>query len=270
MAAASLKRAPDSGALFSFTILLFCLFSILFSPLSAAGQCVAEKIDAYHKVKYVHDGDTLHLVGGQKVRLIGINTPEVARDKKPAEAFGLEARDALRKLLNVGTRIGVQYGRERADRHGRVLAHLYLEDGRSVQQWLLEKGYAIAIAIPPNLYHVDCYQKSEQFARIKRQGMWRNGGPKVLDATLLRRGDQGFAQIKGRVSQVKWSKKWIWISFSEKSSLRISRDDSHYFDKGLWSSLAQKEVVARGWLTQRKGRWSMRIQHPAVLKIVDD
>jgi len=270
MAAASLKRVPDSGALFLFTVLLFCLVSILFSPLSAAGDCVAEKIDAYHKVKYVHDGDTLHLVGGQKVRLIGINTPEVARDKKPAEAFGREARDALRQLLNVGTRIGVQYGRERADRHGRVLAHLYLEDGRNVQQWLLEKGYAMAIAIPPNVYHVDCYQKSEQLARIKRQGLWRDGGPEVLDATALRRGDQGFAQIKGRVSQVKWSKKWIWISFTEKSSLRISRDDSHYFDKGLLPSLAQKEVVARGWLTQRKGRWSMRIQHPGVLKVIDD
>ena len=270
MAADSQKRVPDSGALFSFTVVLFALFSIAFSPFSAAVECEAEKIDAYFNVKYVHDGDTLHLIDGQKVRLIGINTPEVARDKKPAEPFGDEARDALRELFKADARVGVQYGYERKDRHGRTLAHLYLGDGRSVQQWLLDRGLAMAIAIPPNLHSVDCYQKSERMARIKRQGLWRNGGPEVLDVAELRRGDQGFTRIKGRVKKVKHTKQWTWISFSDKAELRVSRDDAHYFKKGFLESLAQKRVVARGWLTQRKGRWSIRIRHPASLKVVNN
>jgi len=269
MAAGSLKRVPDSGTLFSFTVPLFFTCALLISSPGLAEQCVAEKIDAHHKVKYVHDGDTLHLVNGEKVRLIGINTPEVARDKKPAEPYGVAARDALRKLFKADSKVGVQYGRERSDRYGRTLAHLYLADGSSVQQWLLDKGLAIAIAIPPNIHAVDCYQKSERLARIKRQGLWRSGGPEVLDAADLRRGDQGFTRIKGRVEKVKWAKKWIWILFSDKASLRIARDDAHYFEKGYLASLAQKKVVVRGWLTQRKGRWSIRVRHPASLKVVE-
>ncbi len=270
MAADSQKRVPDSGTLFSFMVMVFALILVVFSPFSVAGECEAEQIDAYFNVKYVHDGDTLHLVGGKKVRLIGINTPEVARDKKPAQPYADEARDALRKLFKADSRVGVQYGRERKDRYGRTLAHLYLADGSSVQQRLLDKGLAMAIAIPPNLHSVDCYQKSERLARIKRQGLWQNGGPEVLDAAGLGRADQGFTRLKGRVEKVKWSKKWIWVSFSDKVSLRISRDDAHYFEKGLLASLVQKKVVARGWLTKRKGRWSIRVRHPASLKVAGD
>ncbi len=270
MAVDSQKRVPDSGTLFSFMVMAFGLMLVVFSSFSIAGECEAEKIDAYFNVKYVHDGDTLHLVGGKKVRLIGINTPEVARDNKLAEPYADEARDVLRKLFKADSRVGVQYGRERKDRYGRTLAHLYLADGSSVQQRLLDEGLAMVITIPPNLHHVDCYQKSERLARIKRQGLWRNGGPEVLDAAGLRGGDEGFTRLKGRVEKVQWGKKWIWLSFSDKASLRISRDDVHYFEKGLLASLAQKKVVARGWLTQRKGRWSIRVRHPASLKVVGD
>ncbi|MBL1261096.1 MAG: thermonuclease family protein [Thiotrichaceae bacterium] len=270
MAADSKKRVPDSGTLFSFVVMAFALVLVVFSPFSVAGECGAEKIDAYFTVKYVHDGDTLHLVGGKKVRLIGINTPEVARDKKPAEPYANAARDVLKKLFKADSRVGVQYGHERKDRYGRTLAHLYLADGSSVQQRLLDKGLAMAIAIPPNLHSVDCYQQSERLARIKRQGLWQDGGPEVLDAASLRGGDQGFTRLKGRVDKVTWHKKWIWISFSDKASLRISRDDAHYFEKGLLASLAQKKVEARGWLTQRKGRWSIRVRHPSSLSVVGD
>ncbi len=266
----SLKRVSDSGALFLFMAAALSVCTLFYSSTSVAERCTAENIDGYHKIEYVHDGDTLHLVGGQKVRLIGINTPELARDKTPAEYYGVEARDALRRLLKAGTRLGIQYGREQYDRYGRTLAHLYLEDGFSVQQWLLENGYAMAIAIPPNLHNVDCYQQAEQFARIKRRGIWDRGELKTLDAAALRRGDQGFRLVKGQVTKVKRTNKWIWLSLSANFSLRIAREDERYFDDGLLVSLAQKEVVARGWLTQRKGRWSIRIRHPSSLKIISD
>ncbi len=270
MAAGSLKRVPDSGALFSFGALLLFV-SMAFSSASSAEECVAESIDDYRKVNYVHDGDTVHLAGGQKVRLIGINTPELARDSVPAEPFGVAARDALRQLLKGQSRIAIQYGREREDHHGRTLAHLYLEDGRNIQQWLLEKGYAVAIAIPPNLYHADCYQRIERLARTKRAGLWRQGGPSTVDAAALRRGGEpGFRMIKGEVSGVKRTRRWVWLALAENVSLRISRDDERYFDAGLLKSLRQKRVVARGWLTQRKGRWSMRIRHPSALEVEVD
>jgi len=269
-----LKRAPDSGALFLFVAWALSVCPLLYASPSAADaaqhQCVAANIDEFLNVEYVHDGDTLHLADGQKVRLIGINTPELARDKSPAEAYGIEARDALRQLLKAGTRVGIQYGHERYDRHGRTLAHLYLEDGGSVQQWMLDKGYAAAITIPPNVHNAHCYQQAEQQARLAQRGIWQRGGLNAVDANALERSDQGFRLVKGRITKVKWTKKWLWLTLSPNCSLRIARADVHYFDDGLLASLAQKTVVARGWLTQRKGRWSMRIHHPNSLVIVDN
>lgn len=271
--AALLKRVPDSGALFLFVVWALCVCPLLYASPSVADaaqhQCIAAHTDEFLNVKYVHDGDTLHLADGQKVRLIGINTPELARDKSPAEAYGIEARDALRQLLKVGTRVGIQYGHERYDRHGRTLAHLYLEDGRSVQQWMLDRGYAAAITIPPNLHNANCYQQSEQQARLAQRGIWHRGGLNTVDATALQRGDQGFRLVKGQITKVKRTKKWLWLTLSPNCSLRIARADTHYFDDGLLAALTQKKVVARGWLTRRKGRWSMRIHHPSSLVVVD-
>lgn len=228
-------------------------------------------MDEYHQVKHVHDGDTVHLVAGHKVRLIGINTPEVARDKKPAEPFGVAARDALRQLLKSERRIGVQYGGERKDRHGRILAHLYLSDGRSVQQWLLQNGYAIAVAIAPNIGHVACYQQAEQLAQSKRRGLWQQRHYFSRQAEQLQRGDGGFRLVSGRVIEVKKSKKWSWLVFGDNFSVRIAHPDvQRYFGALPLASLEQKQLTVRGWLTQRKGRWSMRVMHPAAIEIVRD
>jgi len=265
-----LKRAPGSGALFLFALSALSIFALQWPMGAVAADCAAV-VNDHFKVKYVHDGDTIHLVGGQKVRLIGINTPELGRDRKPAEPYGIEARDALRRLLKTEPRIGVQYGQERHDRHGRVLAHLYLSDGRNIQQWLLENGYAIAIVVAPNLKNVDCYRQAEQHARNNRLGLWRQVAHFARDAVALQRGDEGFRLVSGRVTGVRQTNKWSWIALGSKMSLRVARDDEQrYFAEMPLASLKQKQVTARGWLTRRKGRWSMRIMHPGALDIDRD
>ncbi len=250
------------------TVVLF--FTLLLPTATIAGGCSAVAIDEYLRVENVHDGDTLRLSDGQKVRLVGVNTPELAHGKTPAEFYGVEARDALRRLLKSEPHIGVQYGRERHDRHGRTLAHLYLGDGRSVQQWLLENGYAMAIVFPPNLHHLDCYRQAEERARAAQRGLWRKMGEFTLDARTLTRGDGGFKLVSGQISGIKKRKKWTWIALGPTFSLRISRADERYFDNAALKLLAQKKVVVRGWLTQRKGRWSMRLRHPQSLQVVSN
>lgn len=253
------KRVPQIGALF---------LSLLLSYHSSAEECSATQIDRYAQVKHIHDGDTLRFKDGTKVRLVGINTPELARNRSPAEPFALAARDGLRELLSSSARIGVQYGREGKDRHGRTLAHLYLDDGRSVQQWLLERGYAVAIAHPPNLHRTGCYVSAEQIARKKNRGVWGESDFLTRDAANLRRGDQGFRLVSGEVTAVKQTRKWVWVTVDKRLGLRIARADERYFDALPLASLVGKEVVARGWLTSRKGRWSIRIRHPSSLEIV--
>lgn len=250
-------------------------FSALLMPtITIADDCRAHVIDEYLGVKYVHDGDTLHLSDGQKVRLVGLNTPELARDNISAEPYAIEARDALRRLLKSESHVGVQYGQERHDRHGRTLAHLYLVDGRSLQQWLLENGYAVAIVVPPNLRNLDCYHQAERIARSQRRGLWGQHGDFMIDVGVLAGGDTsftaGFKLLSGQVSGIKQTKKGVWIALGPKFSLWIAAADERYFDQALLLSLQQQKVVVRGWLTQRKGRWSMRVRHSQSLEVILD
>ncbi|MDH5185190.1 MAG: thermonuclease family protein, partial [Gammaproteobacteria bacterium] len=130
---------------------LFVFLALLSPPRLFAQPCLPPVIDEYATVRYVHDGDTLHLTDGRKLRFIGINTPELARDDLPQEPYAVEARQYVRGLLPTGSRIGLVYGTEREDRHGRVLAHIVLADGSSLNRRMLEHGYAQYIAVPPNL-----------------------------------------------------------------------------------------------------------------------
>ena len=74
-------------------------------------------------VAKVVDGDTLRLVDGRSVRLIGINTPELGRDGRKAEPFAVAAQRRLRALVEASNgRVGLVPGRESKDRYGRTLA----------------------------------------------------------------------------------------------------------------------------------------------------
>ena len=82
------------------------------------------------------DGDTLVLDTGEKIRLAGINSPDLARENRPAEPLPNEAKSALEGLL-VDGRAQVEVAQEAKDRYGRTLAYLFTLDGQSVQRRLL-------------------------------------------------------------------------------------------------------------------------------------
>ncbi len=104
-------------------------------------DCGADRIDRWARVVHVFDGDTVELRDGQRVRLVGIDTPEMGRDGAPAEAYAAQARRALEKLLAQRRRVGLRFDRERRDRYQRVLAHLFLSDGTNLQQ--RKTGYGL-------------------------------------------------------------------------------------------------------------------------------
>ena len=96
------RGASNWDALFRFIVgrplAGLCCFVLLVggapSRALAAVDCPADRIDEYVEVADVHDGDTVRLVDGRKLRLIGFNTPELARDESPAEPLATEARQA--------------------------------------------------------------------------------------------------------------------------------------------------------------------------------
>lgn len=129
--------------------------------------------DLHARVTKVTDGDTIHLGGLGSVRLIGVDTPEVYGE---AECFGRQASEFAKRLMPLGTRVRYRVGVEPRDRYGRLLAYVWLPDGRMVNRLLVEQGYAQPLTIPPNVDFADVFRRAAAAARRAALGLWRACG----------------------------------------------------------------------------------------------
>lgn len=120
-------------------------------------------------VDYVHDGDTLFLSDGRKVRLLGINTPEIG-DR--AECYGEEATRELRELLPVGTTVWVVHDLEPFDQYGRSLLYVYTQEGLNVNLELLRRGAAEVEMYEPNVMLRDEIYAAQGAAQSADRGLW--------------------------------------------------------------------------------------------------
>lgn len=251
----------------SFFWLLILFTTALYHSIAGAESCPTKKIDEYGYVKRVYDGDTLLLSNGKKIRLIGVNTPEMNYDKGAADPYAKEAKDYLtQKVLK--KRIGLRYGKDPRDKYKRHLAHIFLENGTNIQAELLRNGYAFNIAIPPNLWQQSCYQALEQQARVNNVGLWRHQHYLPVDARKLTQETLGFSRVKGTIKSVKETKKSIWLNLTDNMALRIDKRDLKYFKSFNASHWQGKNIIAKGWISYRKKRYSMRIKHPAALEVL--
>jgi len=127
-------------------------------------------------VKRVVDGDTIVVhVGGrdERVRLIGIDTPETVDPRKPVQCFGKEASAHTKELLPPGTAVRLERDVEPRDRYDRLLAYVYrTSDGLFVNLELARDGYAQQLTIPPNVAYVDQIRSAVAEARRAGRGLW--------------------------------------------------------------------------------------------------
>jgi len=120
-------------------------------------------------VSSVYDGDTLTLNTGDKIRLRGINTPEL----RPAEDFGIEARDAVRDLV-MNQQVRLIYGRppgENRDAYGRLVASIRLGD-IDLATYLLERGLGHLFVFPGEALDIEVMKTAQNTAKAKGLGMW--------------------------------------------------------------------------------------------------
>ncbi len=126
--------------------------------------------DSYRYVERVIDGDTIILDGGEKVRLIGIDTPETVHPNKPKQCYGKKASDYLKKRLESKS-VRLEYDVDRYDKYGRTLAYVYR--GRTfVNAKMIKKGYAIAYTKYPFKY-LSMFTRYEDKAKKRKRGLWR-------------------------------------------------------------------------------------------------
>ncbi len=125
------------------------------------------------RVAKVTDGDTIRVLyrgRDERVRLIGIDTPEVPWYGGPEECFGVEAANYARRRLE-GRAVRLISGAERRDRYGRLLAYVYL-DGELFNLTLVRLGFATADPVPPNTRLAQLFARAEGRARAAGEGMW--------------------------------------------------------------------------------------------------
>ncbi len=99
----------------------------------------------------VVDGDTIILNGKERVRLIGVDTPETVHPRRPVQYFGKEA-SAFTKRMIEGKKVRLEYDQTRKDRYGRTLAYVYLEDGTHLNAEIVKQGYGHAYTRFPFRY----------------------------------------------------------------------------------------------------------------------
>ena len=124
----------------------------------------------------VVDGDTIRAKIGrrvERVRFIGMDTPEVVKPNTPVQCFGREASALTKALLPEGSVIHLVADVEARDRYRRLLAYVYRDlDGAFVNLLLVEEGYAVPYTYPPNVAHADDFVAAAGRARDERRGLW--------------------------------------------------------------------------------------------------
>lgn len=131
------------------------------------------------KVERVVDGDTfVALVRGRRdrVRLIGVDTPETVDPDRPVQPYGKEASDFARHMLT-GVTVRLVGDVEPRDKYGRLLAYVWLPDGTFWNALLAAEGYAQLITIPPDVTYAGLFRGLVDEARSANRGLWASRPP---------------------------------------------------------------------------------------------
>lgn len=125
------------------------------------------------KVTRVVDGDTIDVeIDGkiERVRYIGIDTPETVDPRKPVQCFGVEASKKNKELVE-GKMVRLEKDITNRDRYSRLLRYVWLDD-TLINQELVERGFSKSYSYPPDIKYQDKFVAAEKKAREDKLGLW--------------------------------------------------------------------------------------------------
>lgn len=177
-------------------------------PKENKNQFASEKRQIYQKakVKYAVDGDTIWVdIDGkdEKVRFVGVNTPEVAKDGKPAEFMADEAKDFTNSILK-NKEIYLERDISDRDKYDRLLRYIWLEEPvanpslsdiekNTLNGILVKEGYAYANYYKPDIKYQEYLKELEKSAQENKKGIWSDGTEQKeekIDQTHLIKGNK--------------------------------------------------------------------------------
>jgi len=162
------RRKLSAGVIAALALLAIAYLKRQVAPperVTAPGRLAATRLCVH-----VVDGDTLEVEGGERVRLIGVDTPETVDPRRPVQHFGKEASAFTRRMVQ-GKTVRLEYDQETRDQYDRTLAYVYLQDGTFLNAEIIRQGYGHAYTRFPFRYQ-------EQFLALEREaceqgrGLW--------------------------------------------------------------------------------------------------
>lgn len=245
---------------------LLALFLFLSFAVQAEELCVATGPLEKAKIKRIVDGDTIHLVDGRKVRLVGIDTPELDHKKGNHEPFAVEATEFLRSRLDQF--VYIQTAKVDKDRYGRSLYYLFDKDRISLTSQLLSEGLGYRIAIPPNLAYQACFEESENIARKAHKKLWLQ--------SLQWQPKAGFAITRVNITSITHNRGGWWLETDQDLVINLPPSVTDYWPAQEIFYLEGRKIEVRGWQHLRNSRhsdfksWVLSVRHPNDLLEIKD
>jgi len=123
-----------------------------------------------YKVSRVIDGDTIEIEGGERVRYIGIDTPETVDPRKPVQCFGVEASNKNKEMV-VGKTVRLEKDTTDRDKYKRLLRYVYVGD-TFINLEMVKQGFAYSYSYPPDIKFQKEILAAQQEAEKNKNGLW--------------------------------------------------------------------------------------------------
>ncbi len=271
-----MNRLPVPNLILRHFLAIVAALLLVQSP--AAGEprvpepLIAESLG---RVVEIVDGDSLVLEDERRVRLVGLQAPKLPLGRPNFEPWPLsdEAKAAIADLT-LGEEVILAHGGRREDRHGRRLAHLFLEDGTWVQEEMLRRGLARVYSFADNRALVDHLLRVEREARADRRGIWSDPFYAVRTPAQLHDEIGTFQIVEGRVLNVNEVRGRVFIDLEEDwrdgFSLSLAPAVRRDFESGGIDvdSYEGKLVRVRGWVSSYNGP-RMEPAHPEQIEVFE-
>lgn len=222
------------------------------------------------RVAEVIDGDTIRLADGRKVRLAGVNAPEIAHEDQAEEPFGEAAKAALTDLL-AGREVELRYGGARQDRYGRTVAHLLRDDGLWLEGEMLARGMARTYSFADNRALVAEMLAAEAQAREAGRGLWRDPAYRVRKPDEAGAFIDSFQLVQGRVKQAAKVKGQIFLNFGadwrSDFTVHIPHEAMPLFRNADPKAWEGRTIRVRGWLRSFNGPL-IEASHPEQIEVL--
>ena len=170
------------------------------SPTSLASPTetpVPAPVSETFRVTRVVDGDTIEIEGGEKVRYIGVDTPETVDPRKPIQCFGIEASKKNKELVE-GKTVRLEKDITDRDKYSRLLRYVWVGD-LFVNLELVKQGFANSYSYPPDIKYQKEFLAAETEAREAQRGLWK-ACPVVATPTIkVQEAPKNGCDIKGNI-----------------------------------------------------------------------